>query len=72
MRPPCELVQREYLPALRSTLAAALHARGLSQNRIAAMMDITQAAVSKYLSNPIEATIGKKQIAALAEKLANG
>jgi len=35
-------------------------------------MDITQAAVSKYLSNPIEATIGKKQIAALAEKLANG
>ena len=35
-------------------------------------MDITQAAVSKYLSNPIEATIGKRQIAALAEKLANG
>ncbi len=52
MRPPCELVQREFLPALRAKVARELKEIGLSQNEIADKMDLTQAAVSKYLSLP--------------------
>ncbi len=52
MRPPCETVQREFLPSLRARVAYELKSMGLSQNEIAEKMDITQAAVSKYLSQP--------------------
>ena len=48
MRPPCELVQREYLPLVRSILANRLKDLGHSQNQIAEALGITQAAVSKY------------------------
>lgn len=50
MRPPCELVQREYLPLIRSSLAKNLATLGKSQNQIAESLGITQAAVSKYLN----------------------
>lgn len=63
MRPPCESAQREYLPLLRSMLAKKLHEAGMSQMQIAESMDITQAAVSKYLnqsteSHPLGGAIG--------------
>ncbi|MCF2136944.1 MAG: hypothetical protein K9W43_06820 [Candidatus Thorarchaeota archaeon] len=69
MRPPCELVQKEFLPAFRSRLALALHERGLSQNQIARQMDITQAAVSKYLNRPIVPTFGKSAIESGVQEL---
>ena len=50
MRPPCETVQRNFLPDLRMVLAKKLRDRGLSQTEIASRMELTQAAVSKYLS----------------------
>ncbi|TFG12722.1 hypothetical protein EU537_08485 [Candidatus Thorarchaeota archaeon] len=49
MRPPCELVQREFLPILRWQVANLLNESGYSQVEIADSMDLTQAAVSKYL-----------------------
>jgi len=51
MRPPCEIAQKDYLPAVRSGVARLLRESGLSQNEIARRMDVTQAAVSKYLSS---------------------
>jgi predicted fused transcriptional regulator/phosphomethylpyrimidine kinase/predicted transcriptional regulator len=50
MRPPCEIVQKEFLPTVRARLAQSLRQAGLSQMEIASRMDVTQAAVSKYLS----------------------
>ncbi len=49
MRPPCELVQREFLPVLRWKVANLLGESGYSQVEIAEFMGLTQAAVSKYL-----------------------
>ncbi|MHA1770055.1 MAG: thiamine-phosphate synthase family protein [Candidatus Thorarchaeota archaeon] len=69
MRPPCELVQKEFLPAFRSSLASALHKKGMSQNQIAAQMDITQAAVSKYLNRPIVPSFGKKAIESAVQEI---
>jgi len=56
MRPPCEIVQRDFLRAVRSFVARSLRERGLSQTEIALKMDMTQAAVSKYLSTPVTKT----------------
>ena len=50
MRPPCELVQREFLPVLRAKLAKTLKKNGYSQTEIAHHLNVTQAAVSKYLN----------------------
>ena len=50
MRPPCETVQREFLPVLRVKLARALRKKGYSQTEVARHMNVTQAAVSKYLN----------------------
>ena len=69
MRPPCELVQKEYLPNLRANLAKRLHESGQSQIEIARRMNITQAAVSKYLSQGSKKGSLQKDVAILAEKL---
>ncbi len=69
MRPPCEIVQKEYLPAVRSMLAIALHERGMSQSRVAEQLEITQAAVSKYFSSPILPMIGRDAIEHLVDDL---
>ena len=53
MRPPCEIVQRDFLRAVRTSVARSLSETGLSQTEIALKMDMTQAAVSKYLNTPI-------------------
>lgn len=50
MRPPCETAQRELLPSLRTKVAHELKQAGFSQSEIAVRMDLTQAAVSKYLA----------------------
>ncbi|MGY5874854.1 MAG: thiamine-phosphate synthase family protein [Candidatus Thorarchaeota archaeon] len=71
MRPPCELVQREFLPALRARLALNLSQRGLAQSQIADSLEITQAAVSKYLSQKIGTTDSFEEIATLSDRLAS-
>ena len=56
MRPPCEIVQRDFLRAVRTFVARSLKDEGFSQTEIASKMDLTQAAVSKYLSQPLTKT----------------
>jgi predicted fused transcriptional regulator/phosphomethylpyrimidine kinase/predicted transcriptional regulator len=51
MRPPCETVQRDFLPDLRMVVARKLSFLDFSQTEIAKRMELTQAAVSKYLSD---------------------
>lgn len=50
LRPPCELVQKDFLPLVRAELARHLKEQGLSQSVIADNLGLTQAAVSKYLN----------------------
>lgn len=69
MRPPCELVIRDFLPAVRAGTAKALRERGLSQSEIANGLDITQAAVSKYLSQPSPTGQEHKSVATLVKTL---
>ncbi len=51
MQPPDELMVQEFLPSMRQLVARRLRAQGFSQNRISAMLGITQASVSLYLSS---------------------
>jgi len=51
MQPPDELMIQSFLPAMRHLVAAKLKAQGLSQNRIARLLGVTQASVSMYLSS---------------------
>jgi len=50
MRPPDEIFWKEFLPNLRGLLAHLLRSRNYSQPRIASFLNVTQAAVSNYLS----------------------
>jgi len=50
MRPPEEVLLRYVLPNTRGLLAHTLRARGYSQSRISAVLGVSQAAVSGYLS----------------------
>lgn len=50
MFPPCELMIRDFLPALRGLISHTLRERGLSQSKIAALIGISQAAVSQILA----------------------
>lgn len=50
MKPPCEVVVKEVLPAIRATLVLELTERHhLSQTEVARRLGITQPAVSQYL-----------------------
>lgn len=52
MKPPCEIVVKKILPAIRSILVKDLSKRhNLSQTKIADYLGITQPAVSQYLSS---------------------
>jgi len=82
MRPPCELVVRDILPAFRSLVAKKLIAKhNLSQVAAAKKLSTTQAAISQYLGSKrgdrmlkelesmpeIESTASR-----MAERIANG
>ncbi|MGY5873025.1 MAG: thiamine-phosphate synthase family protein [Candidatus Thorarchaeota archaeon] len=69
MRPPCEIVQRDYLRVVRIFVARALSEDGISQTEIAAKMDLTQAAVSKYLNEPVIKTKLAGEISELTKRL---
>lgn len=52
MRPPCEIVVKKVLPAIRTVLVKDLIDRHkLSQKKVAKKLGVTQAAVSQYLSS---------------------
>jgi len=56
-----ESMVKEFLPALRAKSAKLLSRRGLSQQRIAGMLNTTQAAVSKYLSGKYSEAVKKEE-----------
>jgi len=51
MKPPCEIVVWYLIPGIRSVLAKKLFSLGMKQKEISAILDITQPAVSQYLSD---------------------
>ncbi|MCQ2965011.1 MAG: transcriptional regulator [archaeon] len=51
MKPPCEMVVWYVIPAIRSELAKDLLKLGMRQKDISELMDITQPAVSQYLTD---------------------
>jgi len=51
MHPPDELMAQQFLPAMRQLVSFHLRSEGFSQNRISALLGITQASVSLYLAS---------------------
>jgi len=52
MRPPCEIIVKMYLPRLRRLVARELSvSHNYTQEKVAQTLGLTQASVSKYLSN---------------------
>lgn len=51
MRPPCEIVVWYVIPTIRSELAKELLNLGMKQKQISELLDITQPAVSQYISD---------------------
>ena len=47
---PCEIVVWKILPAIKSKIVQNLKEKGIKQKDIAKVLDITEAAVSQYLS----------------------
>jgi len=54
MQPPDELMVQVFLPAMRQLVARKLRSEGLSQSGISALLGVTQASVSIYLSSKSE------------------
>ena len=51
MKPPCEMVVWYVIPAIRSELAKDLLTLGMKQKKISELMDITQPAISQYITD---------------------
>ena len=51
MKPPCEIVVWYVIPAIRSELAKELLNLGMKQKDVSQLMDITQPAVSQYITD---------------------
>jgi predicted transcriptional regulator len=51
VRPPCEIVVWYVVPSMRSELAKELLKLGMKQKEISELLDITQPAVSQYISD---------------------
>ena len=51
MKPPCEIVVWYVIPAIRSELAKELLNLGMKQKDVSEIMDITQPAVSQYITD---------------------
>jgi len=65
---PCEEIVQKYLPAMRASIAKKLYKKGLTQERIARELGLTQAAVSKYVSNSYNKEIRKVEDHPVLEK----
>jgi len=58
VQPPDELMTGTFLPGMRQLVAVRLRSRGLSQTRISALLGVTQASVSLYLSSDLDRAYG--------------
>lgn len=77
MKPPCEIVVWYVIPAIRSELAKDLLALGMKQKEVSELMDITQPAVSQYITDKRGSGVKlsdnvRDLIAEFAEQLADG
>ena len=60
---PCEVAVRSLVPAIRSTLARELvQKHGLKQKEVAALLGVTQTAVSKYIRKVRGITLSVEEI----------
>lgn len=76
MNPPCELMVKELLPALRTMVAKELaENHGFTQTKIARKLGVTQAAVSGYLTQEINeaqfSPFSTKELREIAKGLAS-
>lgn len=77
MRPQCEIIVTEVLPAIRAILAKKLvEKHNFSQKEVADNLDVTQAAVSQYLSsirgdNELDEIFENEKIKSKIERLSN-
>mgnify|MGYP003303034494 CR=1 FL=1 len=76
MKPPCEVVVWYVIPAIRSELAKELLNLGMRQKDVSELMDITQPAVSQYITDKRGSGIKlddnvRKMINAVLDKLIN-
>ncbi|WP_137289953.1 thiamine-phosphate synthase family protein [Natronorubrum halophilum] len=70
-----EIVVDEFLPTVRSLLAAELRERGLTQSEVAEVLGISQSAVSKYAHGDVatnDRIVGDERVEALVGELADG
>ncbi|WP_255194285.1 thiamine-phosphate synthase family protein [Natronobeatus ordinarius] len=70
-----ELVVEEFLPTVRSLLAAELREQGLTQREVADVLGISQSAVSKYAHGEVRTNdriAGDDRVRALVENLGEG
>ncbi|MEF8776081.1 MAG: thiamine-phosphate synthase family protein [Haloarculaceae archaeon] len=70
-----EIVVEEFLPTYRSLLAEALRERGLTQHEVAALLGISQSAVSKYVHGEVdrnEALLADRRLTEHVADLADG
>jgi len=77
MKPPCEIIANEILPAVRALTAKKLiEGYGFSQKKTAILMGLTQPAVSQYKRNlrgyKIEPRIKSPEIEKMIDNLAKG
>ena len=77
MKPPCEIVVWYVIPAIRSELAKELLNLGMRQKDVSELMDITQPAVSQYITDKRGSGIKlddnvRQMIKDFAEELADG
>ncbi|ADJ15971.1 thiamine-phosphate synthase family protein [Halalkalicoccus jeotgali] len=70
-----EVVVEEFLPTVRSMLAEDLRERGLTQSEVAAMLGISQSAVSKYAHGEVarnEVVLGDERVTDLVSRVGEG
>ena len=77
MKPPCEVVVWYVIPAIRSELAKELLNLGMRQKDVSELMDITQPAVSQYITDKRGSGIKlnddvRKMVQDFARELAEG
>lgn len=77
MKPPCEIVVWYVIPAIRSELAKELLNLGMRQKDVSELMDITQPAVSQYITDKRGSGIKlnddvRKMVKDFAQELADG
>ena len=72
VQPPDELMTQWFLPAMRQLVALRLRSEGLSQSKISALLGITQASVSMYLSSGPRKAISTLAKFSLAPEEADG